>query len=118
MVYCYRYVYQEWYSKIRGLVPVKLWYDVKKVIIGNDTIDILFDGKEELAAYVDFAMEPLEDMEIGSGYTRLDMGYALLELYTPENGIKFTFKKGPCPVHSGIFTHGRGQFVMLMKDSG
>ena len=89
-----RYVYQEWYSKIRGLVPVKLWYDVKKVIIGKDTIDIRFDNKGELAAYLGFAMEPLEDMEIGSGYTRLDMGYALLELYTPENGIKFTFKKG------------------------
>lgn len=81
--------------RIRDLVPINI-SDTAKIIIGKDTIDIRFEDTDQIMDYIDdYLYYPqIEKLNIKKKYTRIDMGYALLEMFTPENGLKFTFKKG------------------------
>ncbi len=84
------------FNNIRGYnVPISL-YDASKIIISKNTVQLQFDDKEQLEEYIE---DCFEDTVVGSikrngSYMRVDTGCALLEFYTPENGVKITFKNG------------------------
>ena len=70
--------------------------DPSKVIVGKNTINLLFDNKAQIKEYFEdeFEESALSNIKLNGSYTRVDTGGALIELYTPENGIKFTIKNG------------------------
>ena len=81
---------------IRGYdAPISL-RDPSRIIIGKSTVHLQFEDKEQVEEYI---ADVFEDSAIGNikrngSYMRIDTGCALLEFFTPENGIKFTFKNG------------------------
>lgn len=83
-------------ENIRGYdVPV-YWGELSRVVVGENTIHLLFENNEQVEEYMQYNFE---DEAIGSikrngSYMRIDTGCALIELFTPEKGIKFTFKNG------------------------
>ena len=84
------------FDYIRGFnTPISI-YDCSKVIIGKNTVHLQFEDKEQVEEYIE---DCFYDTEIGKikrngSYMRVDTGCALFEFFTPENGIKVTFKKG------------------------
>jgi hypothetical protein len=69
---------------------------ISKIVLGTNTVHILFDNKDGIQAYMEdvFFDTPLDSIKTDKSYTRIDTGGALIELFTPENGIKFTLKNG------------------------
>jgi hypothetical protein len=83
-----------YFKNIRGYnIPVKLG-EISKVVLGKNTINILFENKDAVQAYIDdrFDDTVLSKIKTNKSYTKIDTGGALIELFTPENGIKFTMK--------------------------
>jgi hypothetical protein len=84
------------FVNLRG-VSIPLYLDeLSSVIVGESTVHLLFESNIQLEEYL---KENFEDTTIGNvkrngSYMRIDTGCALVELFTPEKGIKFTFKKG------------------------
>ncbi len=82
------------FRNIRGYeAPISL-YDPSEIVIGENTVHMQFEDKEDVEEYI---ADEFEDTAIGNikrngSYMRIDTGCALLEFFTPENGIKFTFK--------------------------
>ena len=70
--------------------------DPSKIIVGKNTINVLFEEKDEIKEYFEYYFEDtvLEKIKLTENYTRIDTGCVLIELFTPENGIKFTVKNG------------------------
>ncbi|WP_058304423.1 transglutaminase domain-containing protein [Gorillibacterium timonense] len=69
---------------------------VSQVILGKNTIHLLFDTKEDVTSYVEDYLDDtvLNKINPNGKYTKVDTGGAVIELYTPENGVKFTMKSG------------------------
>jgi len=67
-----------------------------KIIIGKNSINLLFQNKDEIEQYIEenFMDTPLSEIKTNGSYVKIDTGCALIELFTPENGIKFTIKNG------------------------
>lgn len=85
----------EFYN-IRGYnAPIYL-NDTSKIVIGKNTVHLQFESKEQTEEYIQDVFEDTAtgDIKRNGSYMRIDMGCALLEFFTPENGIKFTFKNG------------------------
>ncbi len=85
-----------YFENLRGYhIPSSL-RDVSKIILGKDTINILFENKDQLQEYIEDELSDtlLRNIKINKSYTKIDTGGALIELFTPENGIKFTMKNG------------------------
>lgn len=84
------------FYNIRGYeAPISL-HDPTKVVVGKNAVHMQFEDKEQVEEYIS---DEFEDSAIGNikrngSYMRIDTGCALLEFFTPENGIKFTFKNG------------------------
>lgn len=84
------------FSKLRGYnIPLSL-SEPSKILVGKNTINLLFENKEEIQEYFENQFEDtvLEKIKLNGKYTRVDTGGALIEFFTPENGIKITIKKG------------------------
>lgn len=84
------------FRDLRGYkLPVDM-RDVSKVIVEKNTITLLFEDKDQILEYVDneFYDTVLEKIKLTGSYTKIDTGGALIEVFTPENGIKFTIKNG------------------------
>ncbi len=83
-------------ERIRGYnVPVYL-SELSRVLVGENTIHLQFESKEQLEEYMqsNFEDDSIESIGRNGSYMRIDTGCALIELFTPEKGIKFTFKNG------------------------
>jgi hypothetical protein len=84
------------FDYLRGFnIPYDL-SEPSEIRVGKNTIHILFNDKDEINEYFE---EYYEDTALGKikltgSYTKIDTGGALIELFTPENGIKFTIKSG------------------------
>jgi hypothetical protein len=81
---------------LRGFeVPFDL-QSATKVIVGKNTIHLLFDDNDQIKEYIteNFKYTPIEKIKQTGSYMKIDIGGALLELFTPEGGIKFTMKNG------------------------
>lgn len=67
-----------------------------KVILGTNTLHLLFADKEGLANYIDNSWDDtvLKTLKPNGKYMKVDTGGAVIEINTPENGIKFTMKSG------------------------
>ncbi len=84
------------FCNLRGYnIPFSL-YEPSKIIVGKNTINLLFEDKDEIKEYIqdNFEETVLDKIKISGSYTKIDTGCALIELFTPENGIKFTIKNG------------------------
>ncbi len=84
------------YENIRGYnIPI-YFSDASKVIVGKNTIHIVFDNKKDIKPYIEDYLDNtlLDKIKLTGNYTRVDTGGMLIELYTSKNGIKFTMKKG------------------------
>lgn len=84
------------FTKLRGYnIPLSL-SEPSEIIVGENTINLLFEDKQEIQEYFENQFEEtvLEKIKLSGSYTRVDTGGALLEFFTPENGIKITIKKG------------------------
>ncbi len=70
--------------------------DPSKIIVGKNTINLLFENKQEVQDYFEYYFEDtvLSNIKLNGSYTKIDTGGFLVELFTPENGIKFTVKNG------------------------
>jgi hypothetical protein len=85
-----------YFKNIRGYnIPAKLG-EISKVVLGKNKINILFENKDAVQAYIDdrFDDTVLGKIKTNKSYTKIDTNGALIELFTPENGIKFTMKNG------------------------
>ena len=82
------------FENVRGYNVVLSTYEPEKIIVGKNSINLLFNDKEEIKEYIEdnFYDTVLEDITKSQSYTRIDSGAVLIDLYTPENGIKFTVK--------------------------
>ena len=84
------------FYNIRGYnAPISL-YDLSKIVIGKNTVHLQFENKEQVEEYIAYEFEDsaIGNIKRNGSYMRIDTGCALLEFFTPENGIKFTFKNG------------------------
>lgn len=84
------------FDNLRGYnIPFSL-SEPSKIIVGKNTINLLFENKEEIKEYIEdyFDDTVLNKIKLNSSYTKIDTGCALIELFTAENGIKFTIKNG------------------------
>ncbi|OPX42897.1 transglutaminase-like superfamily protein [Ruminiclostridium hungatei] len=84
------------FEDLRGYrLPFDMW-DLSKVVVGKNTINLLFEDKAQILEYIDdnFYDTILEKIKLTGSYTKIDTGGALIEVFTPENGIKFTMKNG------------------------
>lgn len=70
--------------------------DPSKITVGKNTINLLFEDKQEIQEYFEYYFEDtvLANIKLNGSYTKIDTGGFLIELFTPENGIKFTIKNG------------------------
>ncbi len=81
---------------IRGyIVPIYL-SELSRVLVGENTVHLQFESNEQLEEYMQrhFEDEAIGNVKRNGSYMRIDTGCALVELFTAETGIKFTFKKG------------------------
>ncbi len=84
------------FYNIRGYnAPIDL-SDPSKIVIGKNTVHMQFENKEQVEEYIAYEFEDsaIGNIKRNGSYLRIDTGCALLEFFTPENGIKFTFKNG------------------------
>lgn len=84
------------FKNLRGYnIPLSL-SEPKKIILGKNTIHLLFESTSEIKQYMsdNFDDTALKNIKLTGKYTKIDTGFALIELYTPETGIKFTIKEG------------------------
>ena len=84
------------FRNLRGYnIPYSLWAP-EKIIVGKDTIHFIFENKNEIKDYMEDNFEDtvLSKIKLKNTYTKIDTGCALIEVYTPENGIKITIKSG------------------------
>ncbi|HCL01263.1 MAG TPA: hypothetical protein DHW61_02430 [Lachnoclostridium phytofermentans] len=84
------------FNNLRGYkIPFSL-KEPEKIILGKNTIHLIFENKDEILDYMDdyFDDTVLGKLMLKNTYTKIDTGCALIEVLTPENGIKFTIKKG------------------------
>ncbi|MDF2986240.1 MAG: hypothetical protein K0R50_1750 [Eubacterium sp.] len=77
------------------VLPISL-KEPSKIIIGKNTINLLFQNNDEIEQFIkdNFEDTVLEKIKVTGKYMRIDAGGALIELFTPEKGIKFTIKNG------------------------
>lgn len=83
-------------ENIRGYdVPVYL-EELSGLVVGENTVHLLFENNEQVEEYMQnhFEDEAIGNISRNGNYMRIDTGCALIELFTPEKGIKFTFKNG------------------------
>ncbi len=84
------------FENLRGYkIPIYL-DELSGVVVGENIVHLLFENNAQLEEYL---QEHFEDTAIGNikrdgSYMRIDTGCALVELFTLEKGIKFTFKNG------------------------
>lgn len=84
------------FNKLRGFnIPLDL-SSPSKIIVGKNTINLLFGDKKEIQQYFEDCFEDtvLDKIKLNGNYTKIDTGGVLIEIFTPENGIKFTIKNG------------------------
>lgn len=84
------------FYNLRGFeVPFDL-QSATKVIVGKNTVHLLFDDNDKIKEYIkeNFEDTPFGKIKQTGSYMKIDIGGALLELFTPEGGIKFTMKNG------------------------
>ncbi|WP_027629772.1 transglutaminase domain-containing protein [Ruminiclostridium cellobioparum] len=84
------------FNKLRGFnIPLDL-SSPSKIIVGKNTINLLFGDKKETQEYFEDCFEDtvLDKVKLNGNYTKIDTGGVLIEIFTPENGIKFTIKNG------------------------
>lgn len=84
------------FDNLRGYnIPLGMG-EPSKIIVGKNTINLLFEDKEEIQEYFEDYFEDtvLDKIKLNGSYTKIDTGCTLIELFTPENGIKFTIKNG------------------------
>ncbi|MEO3946015.1 transglutaminase domain-containing protein [Gorillibacterium sp. CAU 1737] len=69
---------------------------VSQVRLGKDSIHLLFEDKEALNEYIKRYLDStvLGKIKPNGTYTKVDTGGAVIELFTPENGVKVTMKSG------------------------
>ncbi len=84
------------FNNIRGFESPLSLSDCSKIIIGKNTVHMQFEDKEQIEEYI---QDCYRDSAIGKikrdgSYMQIDTGCVLLEFFTPENGIKFSFKNG------------------------
>ncbi len=82
------------FYNIRGYnAPIDL-SDPSKIVIGKNSVHMQFENKEQVEEYIAYEFEDsaIGNIKRNGSYMRIDTGCALLEFFTPENGIKFTFK--------------------------
>jgi len=70
--------------------------ELSGIVVGENTAHLLFEDNEQLEEYFKrhFWDTAIGKIKINGSYMRIDTGCALIELFTPEKGIKFTFKNG------------------------
>lgn len=81
---------------LRGYnIPLSL-REPKKIVVGKNTINLLFESNDEIEEYMEdyFDYTVLDGIKLTGKYTKVDSGGLLIELFTAEKGIKFTIKKG------------------------
>ncbi|MEO3946014.1 transglutaminase domain-containing protein [Gorillibacterium sp. CAU 1737] len=69
---------------------------VSQVLVGKNTVHLLFEDKKALNEYLENYLDDtvLDKVKPNGKYTKVDTGGAVIELFTPENGVKFTMKSG------------------------
>ncbi|HWT75950.1 MAG TPA: transglutaminase domain-containing protein [Mobilitalea sp.] len=95
---------------LRGFdIPLSL-EEPSKIKIGENTINLIFEDKDEIKNYIDenFENTVLGDIKLTKKYMKIDTGGVLIEFFTPENGIKFTIKNGVEYVDFTNGTYGPG----------
>lgn len=70
--------------------------NASQIIVGKNTIHLLFESAADLNDYIGNSLDgtPLSSIKTGGKYTKVDTGGAVIEFFTPENGVKFTMKSG------------------------
>lgn len=84
------------FDNLRGYnIPLSL-SEPTKIIVGKNTINLLFEDEDEIEEYIEdnFDDTALSKIKTNGSYTKIDTGCALIEFFTPETGIKFTIKNG------------------------
>lgn len=67
-----------------------------KIVFGKNTVHLQFEDNEQIEEYIQYYFEDsaIGNIKRNGSYMRIDTGCVLLEFFTPEKGIKFTFKDG------------------------
>lgn len=84
------------FDHLRGYnIPLNL-SDPSKIILGKSTIHLIFKSNAEIKEYMEdnFDYTVLSKIKLTGKYTKINTGGVLIELYTPQKGIKFTIKNG------------------------
>lgn len=84
------------FESLRGYnIPYSL-ENVSKIIVGKNTVHLLFEDKDDINEYLNNYLDGtvLSKIKPNGKYTKVDTGGAVIEFFTPENGVKFTMKTG------------------------
>ncbi|WP_052339778.1 transglutaminase domain-containing protein [Gorillibacterium massiliense] len=81
---------------IRGYKFSSRITDASKVIVGKNTLQLLFDSTSDMKTFIEdnYGDTVIGNIKPTGNYTKIDTGGALIEFFTPQNGIKFTVKNG------------------------
>ncbi|WP_372631578.1 transglutaminase domain-containing protein [Cohnella sp.] len=80
-------------GRIRGILPTA---GKARVTVGSNFAYLDFDSDKDAKDYIQYQVENMtKGVKLTSGKPqRIDVGFAILELWTPTHEVKFTFKNG------------------------
>ncbi|MFC5468939.1 transglutaminase domain-containing protein [Cohnella suwonensis] len=83
-------------NNIRGILPRNGENRKALISVGSNYAYMDFESKADADDYIRYHLEEITTgvKLSGSAYQRVDIGFAILELWAPDYEIKFTFKSG------------------------
>jgi transglutaminase-like putative cysteine protease len=80
-------------GSFRGIIPAYRGTSSAAITVGGNYTWFEFNSAQDAKTYIGYHIAPyMNGVKLTGKYQRFDVGYAILELWTPNNGIKFTYK--------------------------
>ncbi|OXS52821.1 hypothetical protein B1A99_32010 [Cohnella sp. CIP 111063] len=83
-------------GNVRGILPYGGSAGKARLTVGSNFAYLDFDSDKDAKDYIQYQVENMtKGVKLTSGkHQRIDVGFAILELWTPTHEVKFTFKNG------------------------
>ncbi|MBH5318757.1 transglutaminase domain-containing protein [Paenibacillus sp. GSMTC-2017] len=83
-------------NNIRGIFPLNGAGNDSHITVGTNYAYLDFESKDDATSYIEYHLDEItQGVKLSrSANQRVDIGFAILELWAPDAEIKFTFKSG------------------------
>lgn len=82
-------------GNIRGILPFSGLNGQESITVGSNYAYLSFESAEDAKEYIGYQVKNMtKGVKLTGKQQRIDVGFAILELWTPTHEVKFTFKNG------------------------